>query len=187
MARPKEIIDSRLAAKAAKRLKKLENHRIYLRLLVISKAGDRPITELAQFSGVSRSTIARWIRRFSEHGVEGLRDRPKGHNPSKLNDEHRRQIAHWFTHCTNAQGEPVNWTLEKLRLAIQKEFGISISLMPLWRQVRRMDFRQKVPRPIHAKADRKAQEAFKKLLKQPRLFCPSRTARSSFLTKDGSD
>ena len=69
MARPKQIIDSRLAAKAAKRLKKLENHRIYLRLLVISKAGDRPITELAQFSGVSRSTIARWIRRFSEHGV----------------------------------------------------------------------------------------------------------------------
>lgn len=160
--RPKEIIDSELAAEAAKQLKKFKNHRIYLRLLVISKAADRSITELAEFFSLSRTTISRWIRRFSEQGVQGLYDQPKGHNPSKLNDKHREQIAQWLTGSRSPQGEPVHWTLEKLRLAIEKEFGISITLMPLWRHLRQMGFRQKVPRPVHAKADRQAQQSFKK-------------------------
>jgi transposase len=162
MARPKEIIDSELAQQAEKQLKKFRNHRIYLRLLVISKAADHSITYLAKFFGISRYTINRWIHHFKMQGIAGLYDKPKGHNPSKLTDIHRQQITQWVNECRNAKGEPIHWTLEKLRITIQEEFGISISLMPLWRNLRLMGFRQKVPRPVHAKADLEAQQAFKK-------------------------
>ena len=162
MPRPKEIIDSELARQAENQLKKFRNQRIYLRLLVISKAADHSITHLAKFFGISRYTINRWIHRFRIQGIAGLYDKPKGHNPSKLTEVHREKIAQWVQESRNAKGEPIHWTLEKLSITIQEEFGISISLMPLWRHLRRMGFRLKVPRPVHAKADFQAQQAFKK-------------------------
>lgn len=162
MARPKEIIDAGLAEQAAQHLRRFKGHKIYLRLLVISKAAQHPITKLAQFFEVSRGSLARWIRRFRQGGVAGLEDRPKGHAPSKLTPAQRAQIAEWIAQGIDAEGRPVHWTLEKLRRVIGQEFGVSITLMPLWRHVRQMGFRQKVPRPRHPQADPQVQEAFKK-------------------------
>lgn len=162
MARPKQIIDQKLVLAAKQELKKFERDRIYLRLLAIVKAGDHPITEVASFFEVSRDTVSRWIKRFRAGGVEGLFDRPKGHNPSKLNDHHKRQIAGWLERDRDSRGKPTHWTLEKLRLEIAQEFGIMISVMPLWSHLRKMGFRQKVPRPLHAQADKQRQDAFKK-------------------------
>ena len=45
---------------------------------------------------------------------------------------------------------------------VEREWGIQISTTALWHFLRRGGFRQKVPRPVHAKADPVAQEAFKK-------------------------
>jgi len=162
MARPKEIIDQELALEAKRQLEKFKNHRIYLKLLAITKTLDVPIIGVAKFFQVSRETIFRWIKNFREHGIEGLFDRSKGHNPSKLNNEHKQQIAHWLETGTNAQGEASHWTLEKLRLEIKEQFGINITIMPLWNHLRKMGFKQKIPRPVHAKADRQTQELFKK-------------------------
>ena len=162
MARPKEIIDRQLVRKAQRQLAQRSTDRVVIRLLAIVKAGEYPITEVAQFFEVSRDTISRWIKRFRAEGVAGLRDRPKGHNPSKLSNSHKQQIAEWLERGTEAQGEPVHWTLEKVQRALKQEYGITISLMPLWLYLRRMGFRLKVPRPVHAQADRRAQEAFKK-------------------------
>ena len=164
MARPKEIINQKLVSEAKNQLKEFEQHRVYLRLLAIIKAGEYPITEVAKFFEVSRDTVARWIKRFRAQGVEGLWDQPKGHNPPKLQEEHKQQIASWLETGKNARGDPVHWTLEKLRWEIERELGITISIMPLWLHLRKMGFRRKVPRPVHVKADRQAQEAFKKNL-----------------------
>jgi transposase len=162
LSRPKEIIDVSLADAAFDALQSLKDHQIHLRLLAIHKCGEHTITEVAGFFGVSRDTVSRWIRRFRSEGVKGLLDKPKGHNPSKLNEEQRKKIAKWLRESKKAKGEKVHWTLEKLRAEIEKEFGICISLMPLWKLIRSQGFRQKVPRPMHAKADEKARSEFKK-------------------------
>jgi len=162
MARPKEIVDQELINAAKAELQKNAGHRIYLRLLAIARSGDYPLTEVAAFCGVSRGTVWRWIKRFRKGGVEGLFDRPKGHNPSKLQEKHRRQIARWLEKGKDSRGRPVHWTLEKLRQEIAQQFGIQISVMPLWLHLQKMGFRQKVPRPLHTGADPLRQEAFKK-------------------------
>jgi transposase len=64
----------------------------------------------------------------------------------------------------NVQGEPIFWTLQKLMLAIDTQFGISLGQTATWDLVQQLGFRQKVPRPRHAKADKQAQESFKKKL-----------------------
>ena len=162
MSRPKEIIDTSLAKAAFDELQSLKHHRIHLRLLAIHKCGERPIKEVAEFLGVGRDTVSRWIRRFRRDGVKGLYDKPKGHNPSKLSEEQKRTVERWLRESENARGQKVHWTLEKLRAEIEKEFDVQISLMPLWRLVKNQGFRQKVPRPTHAKADEKARREFKK-------------------------
>jgi transposase len=162
MARPKGIVDQELIDAAKAELKKSAGHPISLRLLAIVRSGDYSQTEIAAFCGVSRGTVWRWITRFRNGGVEGLFDRPKGHNPSKLQEKHRCQIARWLEKSKDSRGKPIHWTLAKLRQEIAGQFGIEITVMPLWSHLQKMGFRQKVPRPLHTGADPLRQEAFKK-------------------------
>jgi transposase len=156
MARPKEIVDETLADA------RINNHKVSLRLQAIISCMNHPVNKVADVMGVSRHAVWRWAKRFREHGVEGLFDRPKGHNPPKLNEEEREQIAKWLGEGRNEDGEKVHWTIAKLREEVKKRFGKKVGKTPLWLLVRKMGFRQKVPRPSHAKADPKVQEEFKK-------------------------
>jgi len=117
---------------------------------------------VADIMGVHPTTVWRWSKRFKEDGVDGLRDRPKGHNPSKLGTEHRRIIFEWLNKSENAEGDCVHWTIPLLKEEVQRVFGIGMGKTPLWLMVRKLGFRQKVPRPRHTKADREEQEVFKK-------------------------
>ena len=162
MARPKKYFSAELAKKAERLLGKLPKGKLYIRLLAISRSTKHSIKDVAAFVGVEEHTVGRWIKLFSLYGVEGLVDKPKGHYPSKLNNEHKRHIAHWLETQKDARGNPVHWTLEKLSLEIKREFGVSISKTPLWLHLRKMGFVQKLPRPAHIKADKEMQKAFKK-------------------------
>ena len=162
MARPKRSIDQQLLEEARTQLKEFRHGKVYLRLVVIVKAGEHPIAETAGFFGISRNTVFRWIKRFREEGVEGLYDRARGHNPSKLTEEHKQQISRWLETATDARGEATHWTLQKLRHHIKRCLGVRISLYALWRHLQKLGFRQKVPRPLHHKAEPELQEAFKK-------------------------
>ena len=162
MSRRSKYFDQQLADEALKQMKKFKDHRTQMRLLAIVKASELSIGEVSSFLSVSRNTVARWIKNFRDHGVEGLIDRPRGHNPSKLNNKHKSQISQWLTTQKNSDGEHVYWTLKKIQFEIKKEFGVSISQTPLWHHLRNMGFVMKVPRPVHAKADPEAQETFKK-------------------------
>jgi transposase len=81
---------------------------------------------------------------------------------SKLTEEQKQQIEQWILQGENARGEAVHWTLKKLRLEIEKEFALRISTTPLWKHLVKMELVLRRPRPVHAKADQEAQEAFKK-------------------------
>jgi len=71
-------------------------------------------------------------------------------------------VAGWLAEGRNSQGESIFWTLPKLMLALEMEFGISLGKTATWDLVHQLGFRQKVPWPRHARADKQAQESFKK-------------------------
>ena len=166
MGRTKTIIDETLAAKAKEELAKNKDLKVGIRLQAIISSAEQPIGTVADVMGVGRDTVWRWTKRFRENGVEGLADRPKGHNPPKLNEDERAQIAEWLKNGRNKEGEEVHWTLASLRDEVHVRFGKRVGKTPLWLLVRKMGFRQKVPRPTHVKADPEAQKSFKKKLQK---------------------
>lgn len=162
MARPKEVIDTELARRAKAEIKRSSGYKIGLRLQAIVSCASQPIDVVSAVLGVSRQTVWRWIKRYKADGVDGLRDKPRGHNPRKLNDVQIEQVKNWLEQARDAKGSPVFWTLARLAFEVEREFEIQISQTSLWRLIRALGFRLKVPRPSHAKADPEAQHAFKK-------------------------
>jgi len=162
MARPKAVIDASLAERAEAALKALPDFKVCIRLRAIISSARYPISLVSAVFGTNRTTLWRWIKRFAAKGISGLADESKGHKPRKLDAEQRQQVAGWLEESRNSKGESIFWTLPKLALAIETEFGITLGKTATWELVRQLGFRQKVPRPRHAKADKQAQESFKK-------------------------
>ena len=132
-----------LASTAAHELKRLDDAELCTRLLAIAQTAERPVSEVATAFHISARTLFRWISAYRAHGLDGLKSRPRGHRRSKLSDEHKRRLGQWVAQGINARGESTHWTLEKLRAALSSEFGISISIMPLWLHLRKMGFQMR--------------------------------------------
>lgn len=71
---------------------------------------------------VHRSTVFNWIKRFREYGINGLRDKPKGHNPSKLRAAQKMQVINWLTEGKDALGNDAHWTVALLIDEINRVF-----------------------------------------------------------------
>jgi len=162
MARPKVNVDPETVAKAKEELGKIKDSKLSIQLKAIIAAAEHPVGHVADILKVSARSIFRWIMKFKEGSVEGLRDRPKGHMRSKLAEDHKKDIEQWIVSSKNVEGETVHWTLQKLKKELEKEFGVDIGTTPLWKHLKKMGLVLKKPRPVHAKADINAQEAFKK-------------------------
>lgn len=164
MARPKEVFDEKLAQAATVELHRIRDHEVCFRLNAIVSCTRHSVTLVASVLDIHVTTLWRWARRFQENGVSGLHDRPKGHNPSKLDLVQQQRIAAWLEAGKNEEGGFAFWTIPLLQQEVHRIFGIRMGKTPLRLMIRKMGFRPKVPRPIHAKTDLAVREAFKKKL-----------------------
>jgi transposase len=57
-----------------------------VRLRAVAACVDQPMETVSAVFGVHSRTLRTWARRYHGSGVDGLRDRPKGHNPAKLDE-----------------------------------------------------------------------------------------------------
>jgi transposase len=162
MSRPKVLVDAVTAAKAEAYLVSIRDAKLVIQLKAILAVRDRPVAEVAQVLRISKRSIFRWVHRLRDGGADALRDRPKGHRRSKLDDKQKAAVECWVVNGQTPQGQPVLWTVERLRAAIAKEFGILVGKTPLWLLLKKMELAPRRPRPVHAKADPAAQAAFKK-------------------------
>ncbi len=162
MGRSKNVIDTQLAERARKELGRMSDAKMCMRLQSIASCEQHRVNVVAGVLGVSRRSIWQWAKRFKEQGIEGLRERPRGHRPAKLSSDHLAAMERWLTEGCNDRGEPTHWTVARLQTEISEVFGVSMGITALWKRVRALGFRQKVPRPSHRLADAEQKEAFKK-------------------------
>jgi len=162
MARQSRKFTREIAIKAEKEFNRLGEGKLARQLLAIMAFEDNSAEHVAKTFKVSIRTVFRWLHKFIEHGVDGLRDKPKGHYPSKLTDAQWEQVRVWIVSRKNTRNEPVHWTLKKIKHEILNTFDIEITIPALSKNLKKRGLTLKRPRPVHYKADKAAQEAFKK-------------------------
>jgi len=162
MGRHKILIDESFNDIISEELKQFKDSDVVIKLKAIQATLTHTESLVADVNGVARSTLLRWISIYKKYGIEGLKNKSRGHNPSKLNQEQKDIIREWILSCKDSTGKPVHWTLKRLIKEIQTVFSIEISKTPLWLTMKSMGLSLKKPRPQHHKSDVEKQEDFKK-------------------------
>jgi putative transposase len=105
----------------------------------------------------NRSWACKWLKRYDEEGIEGLRDRPKSGRPMELSAEIEYEIK------TILRESNQGWTTKQVEELIIKETGIKYHYTHIYRILRRWGFKQKVPRKVHVNtASAEEKDEFKK-------------------------
>jgi transposase len=96
------------------------------RIIVLSKQGKRVI-EVAEQLHVCDRTVRRWIYRFNEAGVEGLRDNSRQGRPPTYSEEQRSGVVAASLTDPQSLGLPFgSWTLDRLQAYLNEHKGIPI-------------------------------------------------------------
>jgi transposase len=126
----------------------------------------------ARAAGMTRQTLRDWVHRYNGEGIEGLRNRPKGHPPRALTLEQEREIDALVSQPPKDK-TLVRWRCVDVRAEIERKFGVVLHENSVGNLLRRLGFRRLSVRPLHPEGDFEAQEAFKKTsLPAWRKSCP---------------
>lgn len=138
--------------------------RVAARLLAIANVLDGMSREAAaRQSGMTRQTLRDWVIRYNAKGIKGVWDAPKGHAKRALTPEQEERLAALVMQGPGeADSGLVRWRRVDLQAVIKREFGVDYHERSVSKILRRLGFVRLSVRPIHPKADQKAQEAFKK-------------------------
>jgi transposase len=90
--------------------------------------------EVAQMVGAPRQTVYRWLEVLESRGMDALRDMSKGGRPARLGAAELSRLYVALLEGAPAHGfaTPL-WTLKRVRLLIEREFGVRYSEVHVWR------------------------------------------------------
>ncbi len=99
-----------------------------------------------------------WLDRFSQEGVEGLKNRPKSGRHPDIAEETVYEIKNEL--ASSKQG----WTTKQVEDLIVKKSRIRYHFTHIYRLMHKWGFKQKVPKQVHVvnTATREEKERFKK-------------------------
>lgn len=107
---------------------------------------DKSPAEVAAIVGAPRQTVYRWLGVLQEQGIDGLRVMSKGGRPSLMSAEQIEELREALIAGPMANGYGTDlWTLKRVRLLIEKQFGIRYSDVNVWRILGAMGFSSQKP------------------------------------------
>ena len=148
------------------RLKKLYDHeqnaKAKLRLLAaIRRKKGESLDEIATALEKPRRTIHGWLQRFEKHKLKAVHDKNKPGRPSKLTHSQlkklRRELIKGPAHVPGRL-----WTNRLVNNHLEKKYGIRYERKHVTVVLHKLGFSVQKPRQQHYKADKTAQERFKK-------------------------
>ena len=139
--------------------------RSHYQILWLISSG-KSTTEVMEVTGYSRGWIQQLARRYNAFGEEALGDRrhrnPGARDRALLSEKQREELRKALTEPPPDGGM---WNSRKVGEWIERTTGRELSNKKKqrgWEYLKRMGQSPKVPRPHHASADEREQEAFKK-------------------------
>ena len=109
------------------------------------QAGKKP-AEVATLVGAPRQTVYRWKAVLEAEGIEALRQMSKGGRPGLLGAAElvQLQIALMEGPVAHDFGTPL-WTLKRVRVFVERRFGVRYSDVHIWRLLGQMGFSSQRP------------------------------------------
>lgn len=100
-----------------------------VRAQIVLLAGDGvPDVQIAQQMQVSRPTVARWRRRYKEHGIDGLHDEPRPGAPRSVSDEDVEEII-----TLTLEHQPANATHWSTRSLAERTGHSHVTVHRVWK------------------------------------------------------
>lgn len=133
-----------------------------IRAARLLQAGGKP-AEVAVLVGAPRQTVYRWKTVLENEGIDALRDMSRGGRPPLLGAEELMQLQVALLEGPTAHGfgTPL-WTLKRVRLFIERQFGVRYSDVHVWRLLGQMGFSSQKPQRRALERDEAAIEKWKK-------------------------
>jgi transposase len=129
------------------------------RLLLRGKAP----AEVAKLVGAPRQTVYRWQEVLRERGIDFLREMGKAGRPSLMSAEQLGELREALLAGPLASGYGSElWTLKRVRLLIEKRFGIQYSDVNVWRILGAMGFSSQKPEKRALERNAQAVEQWKR-------------------------
>ena len=108
-------------------------------------------------------TIEYWVRRFEERGLSGLVEGERSGRPRRLNDGQMEQISSLLRQTPESVGMTgAIWDGKGLSAFVKKQYEIKLGVRQCQYMFKSLGFRLRKPRPLIARADPAAQDAYKK-------------------------
>ena len=147
------------------------------RLLALAEIYDgKSRSDAARLGGVTLQIVRDWVLRFNAKGPEGLLNGKAPGKPSLLNDAQRQALVAILESgpIPSIHGV-VRWRRVDLVQWLYEEFGLSMSVSTVGRELRNLGYARLTARPRHHAQNEFALEQFKKRA-SPRSWQKSKRA-----------
>ena len=119
--------------------------------------------DAARLAGMDRQSLRDWAHRFNAEGIDGLHDRPHTGRPSRLTEGQMASFRAVVLRGPDSEKDGVSsWTAKDLCRIVEQRYKVSYSENGMLKLLKSLDLSWQKTRPVHPKADRKAQTDFKK-------------------------
>jgi transposase len=136
------------------------DHRLHGVLLV---SQGMSCYEVGEVFGHDPTTLQRWVRRFETRGFSGLQDQERPGRPRRVTPEQLARVNRALRTSPRAFGYAQNlWDGKLLAHHLAQAEQVVLGVRQCQRVFHHLEFRLRKPRPVIARADPEAQQAFKK-------------------------
>jgi transposase len=119
--------------------------------------------QIADLFGEDRRTVQRWVKRFEQTGLEGMRDGERSGRPACLDAKQWTALGRDLRRSASDFGHPGHlWDGKLLSAHLKERYKIELGVRQCQRIFTQMGFRLRKPRPQVAQSDPARVTAFKK-------------------------
>jgi transposase len=132
-----------------------------VRMVLHAKEGQTGVA-IAQRLGYTDRAVRKWIQRYNEGGLAGLKDLPRSGRPRHLEVAKDKDVRQRLDAGARPDDGVCALRGVDVRRILEEEFGARYSLRGTYVVLHRLGYSSLMPRPRHPKADAAAQEEFEK-------------------------
>jgi transposase len=154
---------------------------------VLAVERGQAVGQVAEAYGVNRTTLFRWVRRFTSEGRRGLERRLGSGRPRLLTALDLEAINDLVLEPASVFGfETDLWTVGRLRRVIREQYGITVSPDTVWRRLREAGFTYQKPERRYFEVNEEARDEWLRTA-APRIRADVRKFRAILYFQDESN